>query len=117
MNIYYYLFYKLSRALNKKGKNEWGVIYALTIIVGYNIALIYINVLPVTKDNFNDGYKIGFIFIAVTLFITNSILFLNKKRVKRIKNRYKDESLKSKRTGNFFVLLYVIITLISIFFA
>ena len=117
MNIYYYLYYKLSRVLNRKGKNEWGVISALFILIGFNIAVIYINILPVTKYNFNKGYKIGFIFIAVILFVTNSFLFLNKKRCKRIMNRYKNESLKSKRIGNVLVILYIVLTLASIFVA
>ena len=118
MNIYYYLFFKLSEVLNKKGNNEWGPIAAITFLICLNIGLIYINVFPVSIENFsNGGHKTFLIIVGVTIFLTNTILFLNKKRCQEILNRYKRESLKSKRIGSFFVVLYIAITLISIFFA
>ncbi len=117
MNIYYYLYYKLSRVLNRKGKNEMGVFSAQSFLIYINIIIIYIKIFHVTKENFNSGYKTILIIIGAILFITNSFLFLNKKRCKRIMNRYKNESLKSKRIGNVLVILYIVLTLASIFVA
>ena len=113
MNIYYYLFYKLSRALNKKGNNELGAIQGLSMLVSLNIVLIYLNVLPVTRENYHGGYKIGLAFVLITLFVINSILFLNKKRRKEIMQRFKAESQRSRRIGNFLVITYVVMTIVS----
>lgn len=116
MNIYYYLFFKLSEALNKKGNNEWGPIAAITFLVCVNMGLIYIKAFPVSAI-FNSGHKLFLIILGITLFLTNTVLFLDKKRYEKILNCYKRESLKSKRIGSFFVVLYIVITLTSIFFA
>lgn len=117
MNIYYYLFYKLSRGLDKKGNNELGPIAAITFLISLNIGLSYINIFSVNSENFGHGHKILLISVCISLYILNNFLFLNKKRRRKIINRYKDESLKSKSIGSFLVLLYITITLISIFFA
>jgi len=117
MNIYYYLFYKLSSALNKHGKNEWGPIGAITFLISINIGLTYINIFSVTSENFSKGHKIFLVVAGIFLFVSNTFLFLNKKRCKEVTERYEKESLKSKRLGNFFVLIYIVLTLVSIFFA
>lgn len=117
MNIYYYLFYKLSRGLDKKGNNEWGPITAISFLIGLNIGLTYINIFPVTRENFSEGHKILLISVFVFLYLLNTFLFLNKKRRRQIISRYKDESLLNKRTGNLVVMLYITITLLSIFIA
>jgi hypothetical protein len=116
MNPYYYLFYKLSRFLNKKGNNEWGVMYAHSLLNGWNIGLIYIKILPVTKENFNTGYKIVLIVIGIVLFITNYILFLHKNKYKQIVKRYEKETSRNKKIGTFFVVMYIVLTYLSIFF-
>lgn len=116
MNIYYYLFYKLNCFLNKKGNNEWGPIYALTVLIGWNIVVIYVNLFRITEANSKGGFKTGFIAIVITLFITNSILFLNKKRQKVIMNSYKGETLRSKKIGSFLIILYIVFTLALIIF-
>lgn len=117
MNIYYYLFYKLSNALNKKGNNEWGPIGAISFLISLNIGLTYINIFSVTAGSFADGHKTILIIVGVILFVLNTVLFLNKKRSREIIGRYTKESLRSKRIGSFLIILYVVITLMSIFFA
>lgn len=116
MNPYYYLFYKLSRTLNKKGNNEWGPIYALSVLVGWNIVIVYVNLFHITEANSNGIYKTILVVIAIALFITNAILFLNKQRVKEITNRFKGETERSRKTGNLLVILYVIMSLALIVF-
>ncbi len=111
MNPYYYLFYKLSHFLNSKGKNEIGPISGISFLVGLNIMVSYEPLLHITKKNYLGPYKTIFIAICVVLFITNSILFLNKKRVSEINDRYKGESETSKKVGNFLVILYVALSL------
>lgn len=117
MNIYYYLFYKLSSTLNKKENNEWGPIGAITFLISLNIGLTYINIFPVTSENFVGVHKTILIVVGIIVFVLNTILFLNKNRFRKIMGRYKGESLKSKRIGSFLVIMYVAITLISIFIA
>lgn len=116
MNIYYYLFYKLSIALNKKGNNEWGPIGAITFLISLNISLLYIIIFSVTSENFVEGHKTILIIIGIIIFGLNTVLFLKKKRVGKIMERYQDESLKSKRLGSFVVILYVLFTVISLLF-
>lgn len=115
MNPYYYLFYKLSRFINKKGNNEWGPVYAISVLIGWNIGMAYVKVLPITRENFIGIYKTVLIVIFVVLFIANCILFLNKKRVKAIMTRYRKESAVSRITGNILVILYVALSLGLIF--
>jgi hypothetical protein len=116
MNPYYYLFYKLSRFLNKKGKNENAPIFALSILIGWNIGIVYIKGCPVTQESYQSTYKYGIIAIVIVLFIINYILFLDKIRVKEIMSRYKRESEASRKAGNFLVVLYIVLTLAFIVF-
>lgn len=111
MNPYYYLFYKLNLFLNKKGNNENGPIFVLSILIGWNIGIAYIKVFPVTQNNYQSGYKFGIIAIAIILFIINYFLFLDKNRVKEIMSRYKGESETSRKIGNSLVILYVALSL------
>jgi hypothetical protein len=117
MNLYYYLYYRFSNVLDKKGNNEWGPIGALTFFPLINFGVIYINVFPVTEENFNNGHKLFLIIFAGTVFILNSILFLNKKRRNKIKSHYKLESKKNRINGQIVLTLYVATSLILIFFA
>lgn len=114
MNPYYYLFYKINRVVNKNEDNEWGAIFGITVLIGWNFALIYNKT---TKDDINSldrhkPYLIGFIIV---LFIINSILFSNRDRVSRIEARYKNESRTNKIIGGIIVIIYVIITSTAIF--
>ena len=116
MNPYYYLFYRLSQFLNKKGNNEWGPIYALTVLVGWNIVVAYVKHFGITSENSQGTYKTVLILIAIALFITNSILFLNKQRVETIMDRYNGESTKSRKIGGFLLILYIVLSLGLIMF-
>jgi len=117
MNPYFYLFYKLSCFINKKGNNEWGVMYAVSFLIFINIIVVYVNLFHITEVNSKGGYKIGILVIGLVLFITNYIVFLHKDRYKQILKRYKDETLKRKKTGSFLVILYMILTFVSILIA
>lgn len=116
MNPYFYLFYKLNRFLNKKGNNIWGVIYAITSLIGWNIVFLYIKILGIKQENSQGIYKTILIGIAILLFITNWILFIDKQRVTKIMNRYKRESIRHSKIGNTLVLLYVLLSLCLIVF-
>lgn len=110
-NPYYYLFYKLTRFLNKKNNNEWGVIYGQSLLIGWNIIFSYIKIFNITQENSQGKFKIILIIILSSLFVTNSILFLNKKRVERIMERYQNELKTNRKIGNFLVILYVALSL------
>jgi lipopolysaccharide assembly outer membrane protein LptD (OstA) len=116
MNPYYYLFYKLTYFLNKKGDNEWGVIFALSGLLGWNVVIVYVKAFNITQDNFNGIYMSTSIVIAILLFVANSAMFLNKKRVERIMNRYKNETELKRKIGNVAVLLYAALTVALIVF-
>lgn len=104
-------FYKLSRFLNKKGNNEWGPISAITFVTFINLVVIYVNIFPITRGNFNKGYKTVLIIIGIALFMANSVLFLNKNRVKAIMSRYKVESDIGRKIGSCLVILYMVLSL------
>lgn len=116
MNPYYYLFYKLSRFLNKKGNNEMGSIYAITIIILMNIVFIYVKSFHITRENSHGLFKVILGIVIVCLFAANTILFQNKTRVKEIMNRFKGESEANRKIGNFLVILYVALSLVLIVF-
>jgi len=111
MNPYYYIFYKLSLFLNKKGNNEMGPIYAITIIFLMNIIFIYVKLFHITKANSHGLYKVILGIVIVCVFIINAILFQNKNRVKEIMNRYKGESEINRKIGSSLVILYVVLSL------
>ena len=117
MNPYYYLFYKLNRFLNKKGDNEWGPIGAVTLFVGWNIGIFYTKMLlPLVQESYQDKHKYLLGIIVIILFVGNSLLFLNKKRVNKIIERYQKESDIGNKIGNFLVILYMVLSIASIVF-
>jgi uncharacterized BrkB/YihY/UPF0761 family membrane protein len=115
MNPYYYLFYKLSQFLNKKGNNEWGPIAAITFIPLLSIAPFVIMLIPDDITDLKNVYGYALFGFAIAFFIVNTFLFLNKKRLRKIHKQFQGESLRSKRIGNFIVLIYIVLAIISIF--
>lgn len=111
MNPYYYLFYKLNLFLNKKGDNQWGPIGGVTLFIECNIIVPYVKFLHIDEANVNGIYKIILIIFFVAIFITNAVIFSNKRRVSNILDRYKNESDMSRIMGNSLVVLYVALSL------
>jgi amino acid permease len=116
MNLYYYLFYKLSQYLNKKGNNEWGPIYAITSIILMNIIFIYVKVFDISEENSQGPYKTILGIAILFVFIINAILFKDRRRTKEITDIYKGESMRSRKIGNAAVLAYVLFSLCLIVF-
>jgi|SRR5690554_1474423 len=114
-NPYYYLFYRFNQFLNKKGDNELGPIFGVSVLIGWNLGVIYRKLLPITEENFDGIYKYSAILLAILIFVTNSVLFLNQKRVNRITERYGKESQISKRIGGWLIVFYVLFSLGLIF--
>ena len=115
-NPYYYLFYKLNNLINRKGNNEWGVIFGLSVFVGWNLVVLYVTFLPITKQNYDGSYKNILVILLATIFIINSVLFLNKKRVKNINLIFENESKFNKILGNIIILSYIILSFLLILF-
>lgn len=116
INPYYYLFYKLSRFLNRKGNNEWGPIGAMTWFNGWYAVAAYSQVFPPSQAGPVINHKIVIGALIVALFVTNSILFLNRNRVEKIMSQYERESERSRRIGGFLVILYVVLSFALILF-
>ncbi len=110
MNPYHYLFYRLSRVLNKKGNNEMGPIQAISILIGLNILVIFIKILGTAPRDLEGEYKFALGLLLVVLYISNLYSFGNKHEARRIVNRYKGESDLHRRIGGVAVLLYVVIS-------
>jgi hypothetical protein len=111
MQVYFYLFYKLTRLLNKKGNNEMGPISAITLLGTINIVVIYSKILILSGNSLLSNYKLYFILLIVILFILNCKLFLDKKKVKEIIDKYGRESYKRSTFGFILVYLYISISL------
>lgn len=116
MNPYFYVFYKLSNLLNKKGNNKRGPINALTLLVLIDICFIYIKVFDISQSNAKEIYKIGIIIISISLFLINNYLFLYNDRYREIQAKYSKEGIKQKKIGSILVIFYVIVTFGTLFF-
>jgi hypothetical protein len=88
-----------------------GPIFAISVLIGWNIVTVYIILFNISEKNSDGLHKKILILIFIFLFATNCILFLNKKRVTEIDNRYKGESETSRKVGNFLVIFYVVLSL------
>ncbi len=118
MNPYYYLFYRISRLLNKKGNNEMGPIFAISLVIVWNVTTVpYIVARRFANEDFSGVNRLVLVLIMALIWITNLVLFLNKERVKEINYRYKGESERSRRIGGFLVILYLVLSFALIFVA
>jgi len=89
----------------------------ITLFIGCNLVVIYVPLFNINEQNLNGIYKTILIIISIILFITNSVLFSNKRRVAEIMARYKSESESSRKAGNTLVLLYIVLSLGLIVFS
>jgi hypothetical protein len=88
-----------------------GPIYAITIFMLMNFIFIYVKSFQITKENSHGLFKVILGIVIVCIFFTNTILFQNKNRVKKIMSNYKSESETYRKAGNFMVILYVALSL------
>lgn len=116
-NPYYYLFYKISKVINKKNNNEMGVMYALTLLITINFITIIGKIVDINESNYRNqnNRAILFIFIIV-LFVSNYFIFIHNNRFKKILKLYINESKRSKLIGNTLVLTYIIVTFVILFY-
>lgn len=115
MNPYYYLFYRLNRALNRKGNNEWGPVTGVTALLAANIGLAYFKVMQVLDTVSASWHKAPLFVMLAVMITTNMVLFSNKKRVQEIMERYGGESKTSARLGSLAVLLYALVSVALVF--
>lgn len=116
MNIYYYLFYRISAVLNKKHNNEWGVMYALSFLIYVNLIEFYVAIFNISSRNFNHGYKVGIIVIGILLFVGNYFIFLHKDRYKKIESKFRNEPVRKKKIRGVLIIVYIVITFLLVFF-
>lgn len=95
----------------------WGVIYAVSLLPGIVLVISYVRVLKITPEIFDGVFKYSLILLLILLFILNSVMFLNKKRVNRIMNRYKNETEAQRKLGNAIIILTALLTIALIIFA
>lgn len=114
-NPYYYLFYRFNQFLNKKGDNELGPMFGVSIIVALNLSVVFRKLLPISKENFDGLYKYSYIILLILIYVINSILFYDRKRVNRIMEQYGKESQTSKKIGGRLIVFYVLFSLGLIF--
>lgn len=115
MNVYYYLFYRISCAINRRGNNGWGVITVMSGLVSANIVLMYLKMLNLVGGSYGDMHRAIIVAICVTVFWGNYFLFLRRDRYRKIEMRYRDESSSARTVGIILTVLYVAITMGSAF--
>jgi hypothetical protein len=115
MNPYYYLFYKINFALNKKGNYVLGPIAAITSLLAINFVFLFDSIIKNVYNELEEfSFAIIITFVAI-VYIINLVLFADKKRVKKINLSFQGESKKRKYFGNFLVTIYVLLTMCWIF--
>jgi len=114
-NPYYYLFYRFNQFLNKKRDNELGPVFGLSLLVAWNLVFIYSKLLPIAKENFDGFYKYLFVLLLISIYVINTLLFYNKRRVNKIIEYYEKESKESKRTRGWLIVFYILFSFGLIF--
>jgi len=116
MKYYYYLFYKIYVFSKKIGKWDIATSAALglSFLLILNVFLILTNIFGFSPE-IKYYYEIAFLIAGIVLLI-NYFLFDYKSRYKKVINAFKVESEQSRVVGNILVTIYVIATLISVFF-
>jgi len=118
MNFYKYLFYKLYsfvKSVDKRKGAEWGAMNALSILVLTNVGILHNKLFSVAKGSYTSNWKIPLILIGVLIYATNYLLFVHKNGFASIEKQYKNETPTKRRIGTFIVILYLLLTLVSIF--
>ena len=115
MNLYNYLFYRIYKRQNTKfGKQESTFFASLIVscLVYLNlftlvIFLLKLDILPTIEINKIRAAIFGFIIMGV-----NTWIFFKNKKYLRIENKFSGLTKKENGIGLFFILLYVIMTIV-----
>lgn len=116
IDIYNYLFYKVYVFTRKLGKYDvaFSTMIAISFLLIVNVSLAFIHLLSINKDNYNL-FQIPMLIFGFAVLTTNYFLFIYKDKYKIIIEKYHNESLKKGRWGSAIVILYVMLTFLSIF--
>ena len=80
------------------------------MLISANATVVYVKLFPLPPGIAHDPYKVWFMALVIIIIIANMVLFLNKKRVSEIMNRYSGESSRSRWIGGFLVILYALLS-------
>jgi predicted transporter len=120
MRIYQYLFYTFYRWALAIKTDKVPIFKSLVSItfVGYlNIFSIFViaeiklkrNIVPVNMS------KLNLAFFILFLLAINYIILVNNGKLKKIKERFKDESPRNRKTNQILVGCYVLLTFVLFF--
>lgn len=118
MNIYKYLYYKIYVFTNKLGNYDvpFSALLGMSFLLMINSLIIVLRIIFQDRISDFNTVKPFFIIIGVFILLLNYFLFIYKRKYREIIKKYKKESEKSRKIGNSIVIIYVIISLASIFF-
>ena len=119
MNPYYYLFFKLYCLIKRIDNNKGHAFLAVNIIsllLIINAAFIAITIFSYIRGDYYQLWKLHVILSVIFIYLTNYLLFIRHKRYRKIVNAYKNNSSINNKLGNYIIVIYVLLTLISVFF-
>lgn len=121
LKAYKYLFYKLycwSKSVNRRNKSpELSSYFSVTILVFVNLASVFLisNIIfnfQLRHVNLNK-LELGLIFLIPA--IPQYLLLIHNNKHLRIIKEFESEDVANKRTRNFYILLYIISTMLVFF--
>ena len=94
--------------------NAFSAMIALSLLILFNIATI-IGYFKLINSSNIEKYKKLLIVFAIIVLVINYLIFINKKRYKKIETKFINESSKQKRNSSIVVIIYVLLTFIFLF--
>lgn len=115
MNPYNYLFYRIYKRHNTKYSKPESVFFASMVVS----CIIFLNLFTVGIFLYRSkliplfiGSKLQSLLLILLILAFNSYYFYSKKRYLGIEDNYVNISKKRNNLGTFFILLYVLISLV-----
>jgi uncharacterized membrane protein len=114
-----YIYYRFYRFQVSVGNGQVAVAFSLLffsflLMVNVQSVMGFLYAFAGIKVPYDNPGIIGLTIIGLITFI-NMILFIYRQRYKSIIKRYKDESKDAVRTGNIYIIVYMILTFVMFF--
>jgi len=111
MNIFNYIFYRVSNLYTKTGlETSSPEIYSngiVSLLQNLNITTIFYLIF---KEKITTPYYIFFLY--ATIFILNGIFILNKKNLQKFEEKWGNENIKKRRLNGILIVVYMLCSIL-----
>jgi len=118
-NFYSYVFYRIYKFF-KSSRNEdiaeWKATILLSLLITCNMFVGLISVINFKLYLSQALFQCVLVLLFALVYFVNYIIFIKDEKFKRIEKAFKSESTSRKRIGSVSILLYVVVSVISVFF-